>query len=145
MTDYPTLDIIAGPNRSHTEGDKWDHIAYRVRVSYQGRMIESPWLQGTAITHDPEVHDVVGLMLTDTSGIENCSGYHDWASGFGYNSDVGEHRDTYEAAKVQADALSDLLTRPLMIALMDDDDATYGAESRFRLAWDRAVAAVAAR
>ena len=138
----PTLDIIEGPEwRDHnaSEDGAWSHYAYRVRLTHDGRTMETPWRQGTGTTHDPEAHDVIGALLMDAQGIEACTGFPDWAEGYGYDADSIKARDLYDLCREQTDALSTLLGRRLMVALMDDEDATYGAASRFTDAWNTAV------
>lgn len=143
-TPQVRLTILNGPVALR-DRNGWGHYAYTVRLRYQGRHMQSPWKQGVGVTSDPEPHDLIGSMLSDTQTIENTTGYHDWAGEYGYDSDLNEHRDTYEACKVQAERLERLLGRPLMVALMDDEDATYGSAERFAAAWKRAQAKVAAR
>lgn len=141
----PALDIIEGPH--YTPADEpqgWPHYAYRVRLTHDGRTMEVPWRQGTGITHDPEAHDVIGALLMDASGIESCTGFPDWAEQYGYNPDSIAARGRYDQARQQSDALSDFLTRRIMVALMDDENATYGAAPRFALAWAQAFGEVAA-
>ena len=138
----PTLEIIEGPEWRVSEvsgSSAWPHYAYTVRLTHDGRTMEKPWRQGTSITHDPEAHDVIGALLMEAQGIEACTGFPDWAEGYGYNADSIKARDLYDLCREQTDALETLLGRPLMVALMEDEDATYGAAPRFILAWNTAV------
>lgn len=139
----PSLEIIEGPHlRDDHSGREWMHREYRVRLTHDGRTMEVPWRQGMGINTDPEAHDVIGALLMDAQGIESSTGFTDWAESYGLNPDSITDRDTYTQAREQTDALSDLLTRRVMVALMDDDDATYGAAPRFQLAWVAAFAGV---
>ena len=141
----PALEIVEGPHlRSDDSGREWPHHAYRVRLTHDGRAIEVPWRQGMGISTDPEAHDVIGALLMDAQGIESSTGFADWAETYGLNPDSITDRDTYTRACEQTDALSDLLTRRVMVALMDDDDATYGAAPRFQRAWVAAFAGATA-
>lgn len=141
----PVLEIVDGPHWQDrdTEGRTWEHRAYRVRLTYDGRSIEVPWRQGTGITSDPETHDVIGSLLMEAQGIESSTGFPDWCEQYGYDPDESA-RALYDQCCQQSDALADLLTRRLMVALMDDENATYGAAPRFALAWDTAVGQVTA-
>lgn len=148
ITAYPlpTFEIVDGPHwrDRDMDGRQWEHRAYRVRLTYDGRSIEVPWKQGTGITSDPEAHDVLGALIMDAQSIEASTGFPDWAEQYGYSPDSIAARDLYYRCREQSDALAVLLTRRLMVALMDDENATYGAAPRFALAWDAAVGRVAA-
>jgi hypothetical protein len=141
-TPIPTLKIIEGPewkNNDHESSWHFPHHAYTIRLTHDGRTMETPWRQGTAITHDPETHDVIGCLLMEAQGIEACTTFPDWAEDYGYDSDSIKARGLYDLCHEQTAALETLLGRPLMNALMKDDDATYGAAPRFILAWNTAV------
>lgn len=139
----PTLEILDGPRLlDEHDGREWLYRAYRVRLTHDGRSIEVPWRQGMGINTDPEAHDVIGALLMDAQGIEACTGFADWAESYGLNPDSITDRDTYTQAGEQTDALARLLTRRVMVALMDDENATYGAAPRFGMAWVAAFAGV---
>jgi len=154
----PTLTIVDGPdwhsgNDGDTDAPGWNHEHHAYRVTLTGHdgmtMSRIPWRQGVGITDDPEAHDVLGCLLSDAQGIEACTGFPDWAESYGLNPDSIRDRDTYCLASEQTDGLAYLLTRPVMVALMDDEDSTYGDAEHFAAAWARvdweAVAARAAR
>jgi hypothetical protein len=140
----PTLAILEYHVRDEHHGREWPHRAYRVRLTHDGRSIEVPWRQGMGINTDPEAHDVIGALLMDAQGIGACTGFPDWAESYGLNPDSITDRNTYTQAREQTDALARLLTRRVMVALMDDENATYGAAPRFALAWVAAFARVSA-
>ena len=140
-TPIPTLDIIEGPEwrDDDDDGRAWPHYAYRVQITHDGRTMETPWRQGTGITHDPEAHDVIGSLLMDAQGIEGCTGFPDWAENYGYDTDSIKARGIYDLCREHYAALETLMGRRLMVALMNDDDATYGAATRFADAWNTAL------
>lgn len=142
----PVLDIIEGPTLRDraTDGREWPHRAYRVRLTHNGRSMDVPWRQGMGIASDPEAHDVIGCLLMDAQGVESSTGFPDWAEQYGYDPDSITARDLYQQACQQSDALAAMLTRRVMVALMDDENATYGAAPRFALAWSAAFGQVAA-
>ena len=138
----PTLEIIEGPewkNNDHEALWHSPHHAYTLKLTHDGRTMETPWRQGTGIQHDPETHDVIGSLLMEAQGIEASTGFADWATNYGYDTDSIKARDMYDLCREQTDALETLLGRRIMVALMDDEDATYGAAPRFILAWNTAV------
>ena len=131
------LEIIKGAE-SARDADGWEHYRYEVKLRFDGRSLTcKTWKQG-GITDDPEPHAVIGSMLQDTAGYENSSGYHDWCDEYGYDSDSISNRETYEQVKDQAERLERFLGRSLMVALMEDEDATYGSAERFDAAMRRA-------
>ncbi len=147
MTE-PTITIDTA-HGLRTDADGWEHYAYTVTLAYDGRTLAGvPWMHGTGIQGPPEAHDVIGSLLMEAAGVENCSGFHDWAQEYGYDYEddpeaEARYRATFEQVKQHTDGLSELLTRPLMVALMDDEDSTYGSAERFSAAWTRATAAAA--
>jgi hypothetical protein len=144
----PVLDIIEGPDyyTGSEPGAGWvsPHRAYRLRLTHEGRTMETPWRQGMGIATDPEPHDVIGALVMDAQGIESCTGFPDWAKQYGYDPDSIRDRGIYDECRRQYDAVNELLGRRVVRALMDDENATYGAAPRFALAWTAAFAEVTA-
>jgi len=146
----PALDVIEGPEyfdaRAEGCAHAWPfpHHFYRVRLTHEGRTLETEWRQGTAHTSDPEAHAVIGCLLSDALGFAGCLGFSDWCADYGYSDDSIAARDDYEKVRQQTDALRDLLTAPVFDALMDDDEATYGDAAYFARAWARAFEGVTA-
>ena len=143
----PVLDIIEGPewfDYDETHQRRWEHHAYRLRLTHEGRSVETPWRQGIGITRDPEAHEVIGGLISDAQGIESCTGFTDWAEQYGYDPDSIRARGWYDEARQRYDDLADLLTRRVMVALMDDEDATYGSAEAFARAWSSAFGEVPA-
>lgn len=146
----PALAIIEGPEyfdaraEGCAEGWPFPHHAYRVRLTHEGRSMETPWRQGMGHTTDPEAHAVIGSLLMTAQGLESCTGFADWAEEYGYNPDSISARSDYDECRRQADALSDMLTRRVMVALMENEDATYGGAPEFARAWAAAFRGVTA-
>jgi hypothetical protein len=142
MSAMPTVEIITGPDHM-TDDEGWEHHAYSLRVDFEGRSMVTPWRQGVGITDDPEVHDVMSAMISDTSGVLHGETFEDWADEYGYDTDSRKAEATYRAVVAQTEGLRRLLGDDLLHRLTHDeyDDAVYGNASRFALAWARATRA----
>jgi hypothetical protein len=119
-----TLDIIDGPNYER-DADGWQHQAYVVRLSYEGRSLETPWRAGLGITEDPTAADVLGSLLMDASSYENARGFEDWAGDYGYDTDSRNAEETYNAVGEATEALRQLLGDDYETAIDPPDLADY--------------------
>jgi|SRR5215471_1119910 len=99
-----TVAIIDGPTLA-CDDDGWAHYAYTVRLSFEGRTLESPWSQGTALLDPPTASDVLQAMLSEAFGIDDADGFEDWASSFGYDPDSRKAERLYNACAEQSDKL----------------------------------------
>lgn len=144
----PVLDIIEGPEwHPADEPGPWhriEHHAYRLRLTHEGRTLETAWRQGMARTDDPEPAAVLGSLIMDAQGIEATTGAADWCDQYGYDPDSIRAHGMYHEARAQYAALTDLLGRHVLAALMDDECATYGSAEAFAEAWAAAFGEVAA-
>lgn len=109
-----TLDILEGPDWRQDE-DGWEHNAYKVRLSYDGRRLTVPWRAGLGITEAPSARDVLEALLMDAAGYENAPSFEEWAEEYGYDEDSRKAEATYRAVERQ--------TRGLKRLLSDDYDA----------------------
>lgn len=136
-TTQPTIEILDGPH--YVRDDDGERHEYRLRIDYDGRSMETPWRQGLGITDDPDTASVVGSLISDAMTVENSTGFADWAEEIGLNPDSIGDRETYQQVRELTDRLENLLGRRLMVALMDDEDTTYGSAAKFSAAWQRAT------
>lgn len=144
-TSAVVVDILDGPHYTQAQGgERWDHYRYELRLSFGGRTMDVPWRQGIGVTHDPDIASVMAALLMDAQGVESASGFPDWAESVGLNPDSIRDRESYGGAVAQTNALETLLSRRLMVRLMDDEDATSGAGARWDQAWAAAVGAIGA-
>ena len=137
-TSAPKITIVDGPHYKRGD-DGWEHHAYKLRLTHQGRQMTVPWKQGIGITNDPDIGSVMSALISDASSVEYSTGFADWAESLGFNPDSIKDREVYQQAEAQTDKLSELLGRQLMVALMDDEDSTYGDDAHFLAAWTRAT------
>lgn len=102
-----TIEITEGPEERY-EGE-WQHYAYTVELSYEGRKASFPWKQGLAHTSDPDAESVLENLLLDAQGYENATDFEDWASEYGYNTDSRKAEAIYNAVGEQTTKLRTLL------------------------------------
>src|SRR6516225_4809646 len=86
-----------------TDGSGWQHHLYRVTLKRKGRQWTLDFRQGIGHTSDPTTYDVLNCILSDASGILNCTGFADWADDYGYNPSSSKARETYDACRKQTD------------------------------------------
>lgn len=101
----------------------WNHFAYTVTLSYQGRTMETPFKTGTAWTTVPTAADVLYSLLSDASGIDNAAGsFEDWAGEYGYDTDSRKAEAAYQATLAQTQRLRALLGDAYSAAVFPPDD-----------------------
>lgn len=140
MAKIPTVEIIEGPKYARDD-EGWEHYSYKLRIRFGRRSMTSLWQQGVGVMSDPDIHDVMSAMLSDTSGIFEGQTFEGWAEEYGYDVDSRRAEATYRAVERQTNNLRRLLGPDLLESLVsveNYDDATYGSEEMFRAAWDRA-------
>jgi hypothetical protein len=109
-TDSISLEILEGPEYRVEEDDNhWQHNAYKVRLTYQGRTMTVPWRQGLGIEREPNAEDVMEALLSDAAGFDNARSFEDWAEEYGYDTDSRKAEKLYRAVKAQTDKLARLL------------------------------------
>lgn len=79
---------------------------YRVTLNYQGRSYSLYFYQGTGITRDPSVSDVVACLASDYSILTSCDTLKCFGDCMGWNSETA---DTYRAIKRQSARYSKLI------------------------------------
>lgn len=79
---------------------------YRVTLTYQGRTYSLYFYQGTGITRNPSVSDVVACLSSDLSILTSCDTLKCFGDCMGWNS---ETVDTYRAIKRQSARYSKLI------------------------------------
>lgn len=88
---------------------------YRVTLSYQGRSYSLYFYQGTAITRDPSVSDVVACLSNDYSILNSCDTLKCFGECFGWNEDTV---NTYRAIKRQSARYSKLIGDAAILKLI---------------------------
>lgn len=83
-----TLDILRGPDPAIAE-DGWEYYAYQLRLDHGllGNSMNIPWLQGLLVTDDPEVGNVMDVLIGESWSYYQADDFEDWAGEYGYDSD----------------------------------------------------------
>ena len=82
---------------------------YRVTLTYQKRRMSTIYSMGTAYTEPPTVAEVLECLFLDASHYDDCDGFEDWCSDYGYDTDSIKAERIYKAIARQAFALHRLL------------------------------------
>lgn len=107
-------------HRSHPNRvNDWQAKAncYRVTLSYQGRTYSLYYYQGTGITRDPSVSDIVACLARELSVLNSCDTLKCFGECFGWNSETA---DTYRAIKRQSARYSKLIGDPVTLQSIGD-------------------------
>ncbi len=116
-----TIEITDGPHATRDD-DGWEHYAYKLRLNYDGRTMDTPWKQGTGITSDPDASSVIDALASDSASYDNARSFEEWAGEYGYDDDSRKAYALYQQVGEQRDDLAALLG--------DDYDAiVYADES----------------
>jgi len=118
--DLPTLLNELGitlkiRHRSHpNKVSEWQEKAncYRVTLSYQGRTYSLYYYQGTGITREPSVSDVIHCLSSDLSILSSCDTLKCFGDCLGWNEDTA---NTYRQLKRQGDRYSKLIGDPVTL------------------------------
>lgn len=102
-----TLEILDGPHYQRDDGG-WENRAYTVRLTYDGRTMDTEWHQGLGITEDPDAESVLENLLSSAMGVEYDS-FEEWAEDYGYDTDSRKAERTYHAVCAEAEQLRALL------------------------------------
>jgi hypothetical protein len=106
------LEIIEGPTSAteqSSDGSWWNHNAYKLRLSYDGRTMTVPWKAGFGITGPPTADDVMESLALDAAGFDNTRSFEDWADDYGYDTDSRKAERIYKAVQTQSDKLARFL------------------------------------
>lgn len=92
---------------------------YRVTLAYQGRVYSLNFYQGTGITRDPNVSDVIFCLSSDLSILESCDTLKCFGDCMGWDENTA---DTYRAIKRQSARYSKLIGDPATLGLIGSID-----------------------
>ena len=99
----------ADTNPNMTADPEWmaqaSHYLCTFSVKGQDGALAVPFSMGPAHTSEPSMDDVLDAIASDASGIENASGFEDWSSEYGYDTDSRKAERTYRAVEEQSVAL----------------------------------------
>jgi hypothetical protein len=92
---------------------------YRVTLSYQGRTYSLYYYQGTGITREPSVSDVIACLSSDLSILSGCDTLKCFGDCMGRDKNTA---DTYRAIKRQSARYSKLIGDPTTLELIGSID-----------------------
>jgi hypothetical protein len=97
----------------------WEHRAFSVLFSRNGRTVSFDWKQGMGITTKPQGFEVICAVCRDYLEASENS-FDDWAGNFGYDSDSRKAEAIYGQCLAMGDKLKKLgLSRAEVQALAD--------------------------
>jgi hypothetical protein len=130
-TDRVTLEILYESRGDHDAETNWEHNYYDLRLSYQGRTMDTPWKQGTGILEEPTAAAVLEHLISTAAGLETVESFEEWARDYGYDPDSRRAEATYRAVVEEAGKLRELLGESF--AIVNEGDSEEAAR---RLAGD---------
>lgn len=101
-----TLKIRHRAHPNHATGWQLKANCYRVSLNYQRRTYSLYFYQGTGITREPMVSDVIACLSSDLSILTSCDTLKCFGECFGWNED---NANTYRAIKRQSARYSKLI------------------------------------
>ena len=85
-----------------------DSHAYTITLTYQGRMMQTPFYTGRGWTREPDSYDVLEALLSDAS-VAGYDQFEQWAADLGYDPDSRRAEKIYHACVEQTAQLRQLL------------------------------------
>jgi hypothetical protein len=110
-----TLKIRHTAHPNHATGWQLKANCYRVTLSYQGRTYSLFYYQGTGITREPSVSDVIACLASDLSILSECDTLECFGDCMGWDKDTA---NTYRAIKRQSARYSKLIGDPTTLELI---------------------------
>lgn len=74
--------------------------SWTVRLSYEGRTVETPFFTGPGIKSEPTAREVLECLCLDYVGPESV--FEDWAEELGFNPDSRKDEETFRAILQQS-------------------------------------------
>lgn len=98
------------------------HYLCTFSVKGQDGTLAVPFSMGPAHTSEPSMDDVLDAIASDASGYENASGFEDWASEYGYDTDSRKAERTYRAVRSQSERFMRFVGKSAYDELLWDTD-----------------------
>lgn len=70
---------------------------WKVTMKYNGRQLTTPFYTGRSTDPTPTVQDVLYCLIQDALSVETATGFEDWASDAGYDTDSRKAERLYKA------------------------------------------------
>ncbi len=109
------------PEPPASMGDARTLTGYTVTLHLDGREMTTPIYMGAAHVNGPTALDVMQVLLSDASGVENARNFEEWASEFGLDTDSREEESGYRAVLEQTEALRTFLGERYSAYLWETD------------------------
>jgi hypothetical protein len=117
-----TLKIRHKAHPNHATAWQLKAKCYRVSLNYQGRTYSLYFYQGTGITREPMVSDVIACLSSDLSILTSCDTLKCFGECFGWDENTA---DTYRAIKRQSARYSKLIGDPATLELIGGAASEY--------------------
>lgn len=101
-------------------GDDMNH--WKVTLRHGRKRMTVHFSMGLALTGEPTAADVLDCLASDAASYVNASGFEDWCSDLGYDTDSRKAERTYKIVKRQAERLETLLGTDLYESLLWDTE-----------------------
>ena len=98
--------VDANPNMP----DMPDGNHYKCTLKYGKRQFTTYFSMGSAHCKDPTAEDLLDCLASDASGYDNCRGFEDWCSDYGYDTDSRKAEKTFNTIGAQTAKLRKFLS-----------------------------------
>ena len=85
--------------------DARDMNHYRCVFRWKRRSMTVFFSMGLAHTREPRADEVLHCLAMDASGVDNATGFEDWCSNYGYDTDSRKAERIYKTCQRQAKKL----------------------------------------
>jgi hypothetical protein len=103
--------------------DDWKRTAthWKCIIRRGNKQMTVYFSQGSAHTKEPTLTDILDCIASDAAGIDNASGFEDWCSEYGYDTDSRKAERTYNVCVKQAEALKRMFGEDFKTLLYDTE------------------------
>jgi hypothetical protein len=117
-----TLKIRHRAHPNHATAWQLKANCYRVTLTYQGRTYSLFFYQGTGVTREPMVSDVIACLSSDLSILTSCDSLKCFGECFGWDENTA---NTYRAIKRQSARYSKLIGNAATLELIGGAASDY--------------------
>ena len=117
IREHRALHIAVSTATRTTDDSDWEHDAYRVKLTYQGRQMTLNYRKGVGHQGNPPQLDEILDSIRSEDPCEET--FEDWAPSLGYDTDSRKAYATYQACVKQAKQAKALLGADSYAVLLD--------------------------
>jgi hypothetical protein len=90
-----TVNLTRANSNPNMDDNTMNH--YKAVLHMDGRQMTTPFSTGSGWKHDPDAADILGSLVSDSSGYDSAGSFEDWANEYGYDTDSRKAERLYNA------------------------------------------------